>query len=128
MSASTRVQRIAALSRGRFSRRAAGSVRFAATLVLLAVPGMAAAAEAVNVLYAGSLVNVMERSLGPAFERGTGERFRGYAGGSKMLANQIKSGLRAADVFVSANPALNERLIGPANGNRIAWYVSFAES
>jgi molybdate/tungstate transport system substrate-binding protein len=58
----------------------------------------------------------------------TGERFRGYAGRSKLLANQIRAKPRAADVFVSANPAVNERLMGAANGNRIAWYVSFAES
>lgn len=128
MSTSTCLARIEALRCGRSDRRAAGFLGWASVIVLLSGPCMAVAAGAVNVLYAGSLVNVMERGAGPAFERATGDRFRGYAGGSKLLANQIKARLRAADVFVSANPALNEGLMGPANGNRIAWYVSFAES
>lgn len=98
----------------------------AAALALLSAPCFAAGT--VNVLYAGSLVNIMEHSLGPAFEDATGEKFRGYAGGSKLLVNQIKGRLRAADVFISANPKLNAGLMGPANGNRVAWYVSFAES
>jgi len=104
-----------------------GSFRAALIAMLLAAPCVAAAGS-VNVLYAGSLVNVMERSVGPAFERATGERFRGYAGGSKLLANQIKAKLRHADVFVSANPKVNAQLMGTANGNRVGWYVSFAES
>ena len=128
MSASSPAHRIQTPGSRRFSRRAAGCVGFAAAIVLLSGPCMAAASGAVSVLYAGSLVNAMERGVGPAFEGATGDRFRGYAGGSKLLVNQIKSRLRAADVFMSANPALNEGLMGPANGNRIAWYVSFAES
>ena len=43
----------------------------------------------VNVLYAGSLVNLMERSVGPAFEKSTGLQFRGYAAGSNKIANEI---------------------------------------
>lgn len=101
---------------------------FAAAVALLLGPCMAVAAGAVNVFYAGSLVNVMERGVGPAFEKATGERFRGYAGGSTLLANQIRAKPRSADVFVSANPEMNDRLMGSANGNRIAWYVTFAES
>lgn len=128
MSASTHAHRIQTLSCRRFRRRVAGCAGFVAAIVLLSSPRVAGAAGAVNVLYAGSLVNAMERGIGPAFEGATGDRFRGYAGGSKLLVNQIKARLRAADVFVSANPALNEGLMGPANGSRIAWYVSFAES
>ena len=104
----------------------AASIAAAAVTVLLSTPCFAGGT--VNVLYAGSLVNVMERSLGPAFEKATGVKFRGYAGGSKLLVNQIKGRLRAADVFISANPSLNGDLMGTANGNRITWYVSFAES
>jgi molybdate/tungstate transport system substrate-binding protein len=91
-------------------------------------PGLAAAAGPVNVLYAGSLVNLMERSVGPAFDRASGERLRGYAGGSVLLANQIKDRLRQADVFISAAPAVNARLMGAANGRWERWYVTFAES
>jgi molybdate/tungstate transport system substrate-binding protein len=91
-------------------------------------PGAAAAGEVVNVLYAGSLVNLMERSAGPAFDRSSGDHFRGYAGGSQLLANEIKGRLRRADVFISAAPAVNARLMGAANGDWERWYVTFAQS
>jgi molybdate/tungstate transport system substrate-binding protein len=86
------------------------------------------AAETVNVLYAGSLVNLMEHGIGPSFEEATGERFRGFAGGSNMLASQIKGRLRQGDVFISANPKVDSTLMGPTNGSWVSWYVSFAES
>jgi molybdate/tungstate transport system substrate-binding protein len=82
----------------------------------------------VNVLYAGSLVNLMERSVGPAFEKETGLRFRGYAAGSNKIANEIKGKLRRGDVFISASPKVNNSLMGAANGDHVAWFVSFAES
>jgi molybdate/tungstate transport system substrate-binding protein len=94
----------------------------------LALSPAARAAGAVDVLYAGSLVNLMERSIGPAFDKASGDRFRGYAGGSKLLANQITGKLRRGDVFISAVPQVNASLIGAANGNWVSWYVSFAES
>lgn len=89
---------------------------------------MTRAAERVNVLYAGSLVNLMEHGVGPAFEQATGESFRGFAGGSKELANQIKGRLRPGDVFISASPKVNSALMGATNGSWVVWYVSFAES
>jgi molybdate/tungstate transport system substrate-binding protein len=89
---------------------------------------MAGAGEVVNVLYAGSLVNLMEHGIGPAFDRATGDHFRGYAGGSKLLANQIKDRLRQADVFISAAPAVNSLLMGAANRDWEGWYVTFAQS
>jgi molybdate/tungstate transport system substrate-binding protein len=82
----------------------------------------------VSVLYAGSLVNLMEHGLGPAFEAATRYRFQGVAGGSVAIAHQIKDGLRRADVFISANPQVNSLLMGPANGDWVRWYVTFAES
>lgn len=88
----------------------------------------AAAAGTVSVLYAGSLVNLMERSLGPAFDKASGDRFQGYAGGSSLLGNQIKGKLRQADVFISAAPKVNDSLIGPANGDWVSWYIPFAQS
>src|ERR1700691_3044202 len=78
---------------------------------------LARAAGTVNVLYAGSLVNLMEHGIGPAFEQATGESFRGFAGGSKELANQIKGRLRPGDVFISANPKVDSALMGAANGS-----------
>ena len=87
-----------------------------------------ASAADVNVLYAGSLVNLMEHGIGPAFDKATGDTFQGYGGGSNGLANQIKGRLRRADVFISANPRVNDTLTGSANGDWVAWYVTFATS
>lgn len=98
---------------------------------VLAALGLAPAARAegtVAVLYAGSLVNLMERSLAPAFDKMSGDHFQGFAGGSKLLANQIKGKLRRADVFISAVPKVNASLTGPANGDWVRWYVAFAHS
>lgn len=101
---------------------------FIITALCLALAPAAKAAGTVNVLYAGSLVNLMERGLGPAFDKVSGDRFQGFAGGSKLLANQIKGKLRRADVFIGAVPKVNDDLMGPANGDWVSWYVSFAQS
>jgi molybdate/tungstate transport system substrate-binding protein len=82
----------------------------------------------VNVLYAGSLVNLMEKSVGPAFEKETGLHFVGYAAGSNKIANEIKGKLRRGDVFISASPKVNANLMGADNGNHVSWYVGFAQS
>ncbi len=105
-------------------------VRSAAALLatsLLCAPDLAKAAD-VDVLYAGSLVNLMEHGIGPAFGKATGDTFRGFGGGSNGLANQIKGKLRRADVFISASPKVNDSLMGGANGDWVAWYVTFAQS
>jgi molybdate/tungstate transport system substrate-binding protein len=94
---------------------------------LLVMPGVAMAAD-LNVLYAGSLVNLMEHGLGPAFTKASGENFRGFGGGSNGLANQIKGKLRHADVFISANPKVNDTLMGAENGDWVSWYINFAQS
>ncbi|MGB6503578.1 MAG: extracellular solute-binding protein [Xanthobacteraceae bacterium] len=88
----------------------------------------AAAAGKVNVLYAGSLVNLMEHGVGPAFDKASGDTFQGFAGGSSGLANQIKGKLRQGDVFVSASPKVNDGLMGAANGDWMSWYITFAQS
>jgi len=88
----------------------------------------AMASGTVNVLYAGSLVNLMEHGIGPAFDKTTGNAFQGFAGGSNLLANQIKGKLRRGDVFVSANPKVNDDLMGAKNGDWVSWYVTFAHS
>ncbi|MGB6451049.1 MAG: extracellular solute-binding protein [Steroidobacteraceae bacterium] len=114
--------------------RKRSSLRFVGGLGLLAAAIWAirapavSAQQTVNVLYAGSLVNLMEHGIGPAFDRETGDRFQGYAGGSNALANQIKGKLRQADVFISANPKVNAGLTGPSNGSWVSWYISFAQS
>jgi molybdate transport system substrate-binding protein len=92
-----------------------------------ASPGTASPGT-VDVLYAGSLVNLMERAVGPAFDRATNGRFQGYAGGSNKIANEIKGRLRRGDVFISANKRVNDDLTGAANGAWVSWYITFAQS
>lgn len=113
-----------ALTRRNVLLASAGLVTAAATLPR----APARAAGTVNVLYAGSLVNLMEHGIGPAFDKASGDQFQGFAGGSDGLAQQIKGKLRQGDVFVSANPKVNDSLTGAANGDWVSWYISFAQS
>jgi molybdate/tungstate transport system substrate-binding protein len=82
----------------------------------------------VDVLYAGSLVGVMEQGIGPAFDAVTGYTFNGFSGGSDALATEIKGGTQQGDVFVSASPKVNTELMGSANGDWVSWYANFATS
>jgi molybdate/tungstate transport system substrate-binding protein len=82
----------------------------------------------VEVLYAGSLVKLMEDRLGPDFAAATGYRFVGFAGGSSQLANEVKGGVRQGDVLVSASPGVDESLRGARNGGWVSWYATFATS
>jgi molybdate/tungstate transport system substrate-binding protein len=94
----------------------------------LLAPRAHAADKSVKVLYAGSLVNLMEHDLGPAFEKETGLGFSGFAAGSNQLANEIKGKLKAADVFISASPKADASLMGAANGDLVRWYATFGAS
>jgi molybdate/tungstate transport system substrate-binding protein len=102
--------------------------RFAALLFCATMIATPAAASPVSVLYAGSLVNLMEHGLFPAFAAASGDTPQGAAAGSNGLANQIKGKLRQGDVFISANPRVNDTLAGEANGDWVRWYVTFAQS
>ncbi|MHB8186547.1 MAG: extracellular solute-binding protein [Dermatophilaceae bacterium] len=82
----------------------------------------------VNVLYAGSLVALMEKQISPAFDTATGYTFTGFAGGSTALAAQIKGKIRQGDVFISASPKVNASLEGAGNGGWVSWYARFASS
>ena len=82
----------------------------------------------VSVLYAGSLLNLMEKSVGPDFDTATGYTFQGTGMGSGALATLIKGKTTKADVFISASPKTNELLEGDANGNWVSWYATFASS
>lgn len=82
----------------------------------------------VQVLYAGSLVDLMEKTVGPAYDDATGYTFQGQGAGSGALATMIKGRTVKADVFVSASPKVNETLEGAANGDWVSWYAAFASS
>ena len=83
---------------------------------------------AVDVLYAGSLVNAMENQIGPAFDRATGASFQGFSGGSTALANEIKGRVQVGDVFISAATDADTSLEGAANGGWVSWYTTFGTS
>ena len=92
------------------------------------VPQMAAAADAdVSIAYAGSLVTLMEKSLGPAFAA-TGYTYEGEGRGSTAIANLIRDGLRTPDVFISADIAAIESLRGTAGHDTAKWYTTFAST
>jgi molybdate/tungstate transport system substrate-binding protein len=56
----------------------------------------------VFVMYAASLVNTFEDSLGPSFQNHTSYKYTGEGRGSVQIANMIIDGQRRPDVFVSA--------------------------
>ncbi len=82
----------------------------------------------VSVLYAGSLVALMQQQIGPGFRSATGYDVTGYSSGSTALATQIKGKVRAADVFISANPDVDATLQGASNGDWVSWYATYATS
>jgi molybdate/tungstate transport system substrate-binding protein len=85
-------------------------------------------AGSVSVLYAGSLVNVMEQKIGPTFAQASSYGYRGFGAGSKQVATEIKGKLIQGDVFISASPAVNDSLRGAANGSWVSWYGEFASA
>ena len=83
---------------------------------------------AVNVLYAGSLVNLITKQVGPAFQTASGYSVTGVGAGSTALVTDIKGKVDKGDVFISASPKATATLMGPSNGNWVSWYVSYASS
>lgn len=79
------------------------------------VPG-ASGAAVVRVLYAGSLVSLVEDGLGPAFRHRTRLAVEGRPGGSVALAHMILDRLQRPDVFLSADPEVNRLLMRPRPG------------
>ena len=100
----------------------------AATVALVAGCGGSGAHGSVQVLYAGSLVNLMEQQIGPKFKDATGYTFQGVGAGSVELANDIKSKTHHGDVFISAAPSADNDLMGAANGGWVSWYATFAQA
>jgi molybdate/tungstate transport system substrate-binding protein len=90
--------------------------------------GTVAARGSVSVLFAGSLVNYMERYFGPSFQKAAGYGFRGFGGGSTELASEIRERVRSGDVFVSAAAAADRSLEGSPNGAWVSWYSAFMAS
>ena len=83
---------------------------------------------AVNVLYAGSLVNLITKQIGPAFQTASGYSVTGKGAGSTALVTDIKGKVDKGDVFISASPTATKTLMGTSNGSWVSWYASFATS
>lgn len=118
----------------RISRRGCGLRRLTAVAVFLAggVTGcsggsaLSTGSGTVHVLYAGSLVNLMEQRIGPAFTKATGDRYQGYGAASQAVANTISGRVQTGDVFISASPSVNDSLTGSSHGDWVRWYATFA--
>jgi molybdate/tungstate transport system substrate-binding protein len=81
----------------------------------------------VSVLYAGSLTSLLEKTVGPGFAKKAGYTYQGEGQGSTAAARMIHEKLRQPDVFISADPAVNSNvLMGPANGDVVRWFATFA--
>ena len=118
------------LTRARLA--AVASAATAAALLTASPSAIASPARlahgSVTVLYAGSLLTLMQQKIDPAFKAATGYTVNGISAGSKALATQIKSGVVAGDVFISASPTVNDSLAGPSNGNWVSSYDKFGDS
>lgn len=109
-----------------------GAVTASVALLLTAVMpvGMAqaaalpAASGLADVAYAGSLLEVNERVVGPAFTRTTGFRYQGRGAGSLGLAKDILAGEIHPGVFMSVGAAPIQEL----EPRLTDWYVQFLAS
>lgn len=119
------------------SRRGARGLLLALAVVpLLILAGCGTSARAgdtstggtVNVAYAGSLVNLMEKTIGPGFAKETGYSYQGKGAGSTALATQIAGGLLSPDVFISVSKAAYSPLRQSAHGNLAPWYITFGST
>jgi molybdate/tungstate transport system substrate-binding protein len=82
----------------------------------------------VDVLSAGSLQDLFQQQVAPAFQAATGYTLNNTSMGSDAIASGIKGGTLQGDVFISASPAVNKTLEGSGNGNWVSWYASFGSS
>lgn len=111
------------------SSRAVPVMAVATVAAALAACTAGSAAGTVTVLYAGSLATVMEDGVGPAFTDASGYDLAGEAHGSLGAARLIREGLRRPDVFVSADPSVNQTvLMGEENHHLVDWFVTVASS
>ena len=97
---------------------------------LSTIPAAAAPVHSgpVDVLSAGSLQDLMQDQVAPAFQKATGYTLVNTSMGSSALASSISGGTLQGDVFISASPSVNATLEGTADGNWVSWYDQFASS
>ena len=78
----------------------------------------------VFVMYAGSLVKILEDVIGPAFQNESGYPYVGEGKGSVQVSNLIKDGFRTPDVFVSAGTVPMMRLMN-TTPPLVDWLLKF---
>jgi molybdate/tungstate transport system substrate-binding protein len=100
----------------------------AATSAAASPSSSATGSGSVDVLYAGSLVNLITKQVGPAFHTASGYSVTGAGAGSTALVTDIKGKVYKGDVFISASPKATATLMGAANGNWVSYYIKFASS
>lgn len=83
-----------------------------------------AAKSTASVAYAGSLVDLEEKVLGPAFTSATRYQFSGRGAASKALSKEILSGEITPNVFISVGGKPIEAL----EPKFTKWYIQFAAS
>ena len=77
-----------------------------------------------SVAYAGSLLNLEEKVIGPAFKNATGYGYTGRGAGSLALSQEIASGEITPNVFLS----VGAKPITALEPKFTSWYVQFAAS
>jgi molybdate/tungstate transport system substrate-binding protein len=82
----------------------------------------------VNVLYAGSMLSVMETKIGPAFSSNKFGyyNYRGEGHGSIQNANMMIDGQRSPDVFISVGTNPMNMLFNKKPMPLARWYLGFA--
>ena len=108
------------------------SIAAVVSLLIAGLGGATAAAATgtgpVDVLSAGSLQDLMDSQVAPAFHKATGYTLVNTSMGSTALASSISGGTLQGDVFISASPHVNSSLMGAGNGSWVSWYDQFASS
>ncbi len=111
---------------GTWPRRASSALRLAlgAFLIAVLVSEIATAEAPIRVLYAGSLVSLVEQGLKPGFAYKTRLTVEGRPGGSVALARMILDRLQTPDVFISADPEVNRLLMKSGPGPSASWFFT----
>jgi molybdate/tungstate transport system substrate-binding protein len=81
----------------------------------------------VFVMYAGSLLNIFEDIIGPAFKNESGYTYIGEGKGSVQISNLIRDGFRTPDVFVSAGTIPIVRLMN-TTPPLVHWLLEFGSA
>ena len=105
----------------------------AAIPFLLALPFMKLSSRSyvktISLLYAGSLINIVEEDLKPRYEEKSNLSLEAEGYGALTCARLIKEGLRSPDLLISADSQVIENeLMGKENDNLVRGYLEFASN